>query len=233
MVGSIKRTDVLCIFFFLTDFPVLSTPQKRTPCMPTPVALTTHPALWPAGCPWKQPLSWRKQRPVWQLWQWMWKMATPLLFWETAEGDYTRYNLDTRGSKEDKTNQGCSGGRGKKALSLVPREVGFLLKITTLRWSLLSWYWLLRMWMPQTVVTLPLVTSAPSQRQGWCILCGFHRYCSAHASCGWSRCIEILGGGWNPHTQQLFQLVPDVGWVPQLVLWYFACIQLWLSCRCT
>lgn len=114
MVGSVKGANVPCIFFFFTDFPVLSTPQKRTPCMHTPVALTTLPAPWPAGYHWKQPPSWRKQRPVWQLWQWMWKMARPLLFWETAEGDCTRYDLDATGSKEDKTNQRCSGARGKK-----------------------------------------------------------------------------------------------------------------------
>ena len=138
--------------FLGTDVPVLSTLQKRTPCMHTPVALTTLRAPWPAGYPWKQPPSWRKQRPVWQLWQWMWKMATPLLFWETAEGDCTRYDLDVTGSKEDKTNQGCSGERGKKAISFVPWEVRFLLKIITIRWSLLMLYWLLRMWMPQAVV---------------------------------------------------------------------------------
>lgn len=36
---------------------------------------------------------------------------------------------------------------------------------------------------------------------------------AGHVSCGWSHCIEILVGGWNLHTQQWFQLVPDTGWV--------------------
>lgn len=70
----------------------------------------------------------------------MWKMATPLLFWETAEGDCTRYDLNEAGSKEDKTNQACSGGRGKKAISLAPREVRFLLKVIAIKWSLLTLY---------------------------------------------------------------------------------------------
>lgn len=65
-------------------------------------------------------------------------MGTPLLFWETAEGDCTRYDLDVTGRKEDKLIGGAQVEGGKKAISLVPGEIKFLLKIITVSWSLLT-----------------------------------------------------------------------------------------------
>lgn len=118
MVGSVECANVLCTHFFCTDFPVLFTPPKRTPCTPTPVALTTLPALWPAGYPWKQPRSWRKLRPVWQLWQWMWKTATPLLFWETAEGGCTRYDLHAAKRMKLTRDAQVEGEKGSVSFSL-------------------------------------------------------------------------------------------------------------------
>lgn len=79
-MGSMKGDNVLCIVLYLVLISLFFSLPQRTPCMRTPVALTTLPAPWPAGSPWKQPLSWRQQSLDWQLWQWTWKMATPLLF---------------------------------------------------------------------------------------------------------------------------------------------------------
>lgn len=189
MVGSVKCANVICTHFFGTDFPVLFTPPKRTPCMPTPVALTTLPALWPAGYPWKQPHSWRKLRPVWQLWQWMWKMATQLLFWETAEEGCTRYDLHAVKRIKLTRNAQVEGGKGRFSLgSWVPTKDCYYQTVSS------------HPVLPVENVNaptfmLPLVTSALSQQQGWCILRGLNRYFWACASCGWSHCTEVLVGG--------------------------------------
>lgn len=190
MVGSVKCANVIWTFFFFgTDFPVLFTPPKRTRCMPTPVALTTLPALWPAGCPWKLPRSWRKLRPVWQLWQWMWKMATPLLFWETAEEGCTRYDLHA--AKRIKLTRGAQvkGEKGSFSLgswvSTKDRYYQMVFSHPVLPVENVN---------APNVVTLALVTPALSQQQGWCILHGLHRYFWACASRGWSHCTEVLVG---------------------------------------
>lgn len=85
-------------------------------------------------------------------------MGTPLLSWETAKGNCTRYDLDATGSQEDKTDQGCSGGRGKKAISYVLWEVMFLLKE-------LSFYRYYRMVVSHTVLTVENV-NAPNSGYG-------------------------------------------------------------------
>lgn len=166
--------------------------SKRTLSMPTPVALTTLPALWPAGCPWKQPHSWRKLRPVWQLWQWMWKMATPLLFWETAKEGCTRYDLHAAKRIKLTKYAQVEGEKGRGFFSMgswVPTKGHYYQTISS------------HPVLPvenvnaPNVATLPLVRSALSQQQGWCILHGLHRYFWARASCGWSLCTKVLVGG--------------------------------------
>lgn len=54
-------------FFYCFNNSSLSSSSSdvsRTLWRPTPVALTTPPAPWPAGCLWKQKLSWIALRPA-------------------------------------------------------------------------------------------------------------------------------------------------------------------------
>lgn len=66
--------------------------SRRTPSRRIHVGLTTPPARWPAGRPWKPRPHGTPQPPVWLLWPSAWQRDTASPSWETPKETFIRYS---------------------------------------------------------------------------------------------------------------------------------------------